>query len=82
MVTGAIAVQNPGAVTGCWIGLNDVETNGGFVWSDGAAVDFVAALAGASFFGCIGCITMEPVNQSSDRSVAMRSIRTGSLVEF
>ena len=39
---------DPGAVTGCWIGFTDSATNGGFVWSDGAAVDFVSWAAGES----------------------------------
>ena len=42
----ADASGDEGAVTGCWIGLTDMETNGGFVWSDGAAVDFVSWASG------------------------------------
>jgi len=29
------------SITGCWIGFNDMETQGGFVWQDGSAVDYV-----------------------------------------
>jgi hypothetical protein len=32
---------DPGTTMGCWIGLHDENTQGGFEWLDGSAVDYV-----------------------------------------
>ena len=49
-VEAKIDINSSGTTTGAWIGLNDIVSEGNFVWSDGTSWDY-ATQAGDPWFG-------------------------------
>ena len=56
-------IRNTGEPGGCWIGLNDIETEGTFVWSDGINSSYRNWISNQpdNTFGDENCVNLNPI---------------------